>query len=163
MYDFIQNLNIQNRDKLRIYFHNLGRFDGVFIIDTLITACDLYGNDTYPDILSRNGDIFQIKYKNLKFIDSLKILPQSLDKLQKAFCRNSERKKGKINFSELHIDNLNDFKKQMGKYMKHDVLLLYEILVNAQKYFHTLFPFLDITKKISLPSISTYIYRTKYL
>lgn len=125
-----------------IYFHNLARFDGIFILNALIQIVvskreENQSDVCMPKILYKDNEILQIKYKNLVFIDSLKILPQALRKLEKFFLPNSELKK--FDFSKLSIHNLNEFKNDIGKYMQIDIILLYTIIKNAQKFFNDLF------------------------
>src|SRR5690606_39101752 len=77
------------RDKYRgysIYFHNLSGFDGILILNPLIK---LFGRSVTPVI--KDGRIIKInitfsKGKNkVTIMDSLQILPSSLDKLAKTF------------------------------------------------------------------------------
>nr|YP_010555481.1 DNA polymerase [Ramaria rubella]UYR22230.1 DNA polymerase [Ramaria rubella] len=68
-----------------LYAHNLGRFDSVFLLKSLASAgYDLKAKWRENDILSiRISD--KGRKLNIKLMDSIKIVPTSLDKLLKSF------------------------------------------------------------------------------
>lgn len=125
---FLNDLNKQNTGKLPIYFHNFARFHGIFLLKGLtqlvVSEMKDEKNMKFPQILYKDNELLQIKYKNLIFLDSLKILPQALRKLEKFFVPNSDLRKGTFEFSKLTIHNLHEFKNDIAKYMQIDSILL---------------------------------------
>ena len=162
IYEALENLRVL-RKKLSsgtVFFHNLGKFDGIFLVEALLKK------QLKPKIVSRKGDIYEIKYDSLCFRDSYKILPRGIKELENSFA--TKRKKGKLdisqhNFKVLNYEILAHFKEKLGEYMHNDVMLQYEIFKGAQRHFHELFGFLDISSKRTLPSIALEIFRTKFL
>ena len=162
IYDALENLRIL-RKKLSngvMFFHNLGKFDGIFLVEALLKK------QIKPKIISRKGDIYEIRYDTLCFRDSYKILPKSIKELENCFPTN--RKKGDLdisqhNFKALNYETLADFKSKLREYMHNDVMLQYDIFKGAQEHFYGLFDFLDIAFKRTLPSIALEIFRTKFL
>jgi len=80
LFDHIEE-NKKLRNSYTLYAHNLGRFDSVFILKSLGTAgYKLNGKWRENDLISLK--ITDIHRKlNVKLLDSLKLLPESLDKL----------------------------------------------------------------------------------
>jgi len=82
-----------NLDGYTIYAHNLGRFDSIFIIKSLISNKDFNITPIWKDnsILS-----LTIKHLNTKFVilDSLQLIPGSLENILESF----DCKIKKINF-----------------------------------------------------------------
>lgn len=129
-----------------IYFHNL-KFDGQFIIHYLFQEGFTYFEDTkqrksksFTSLISDTGMFYTIevffekekrKQKKVKFIDSLKLIPLSVDKIAKSFH---------LDMQKLEIDyhSHNDLPKgspiteQEKEYVSHDV----QIVASAIKYFH---------------------------
>ena len=120
-------------------------------------------------IVYRNGVIYELQVLDLRFYDSLLLLPRSLAKLQKAFLPDNLLEKESYNPELFQMNNKIDALKlaslriHVEDYMKTDVLLLYEILFEAQEYFHRLFPFLDITRRLTISSVSMFVFRAKYM
>ena len=162
IYEALENLRIL-RKKLSsgiVFFHNLGKFDGIFLLEALLKK------QLKPKIISRKGDIYEIKYDTLCFRDSYKILPRSIKDLENSFATN--RKKGDLDVNQHHFKTLNyemlaNFKNKLREYMHNDVMLQYDIFKGAQRHFYELFDFLDISCKRTLPSIALEIFRTKFL
>jgi hypothetical protein len=90
LFDFLYNLEICVKDnpKLRtVYFHNLSRFDGMFILNYYADRANRY----IVKPLVRNNRIYEIKvYIGEKFLmrfrDSFTLLPRSLSSLGKTLC-----------------------------------------------------------------------------
>ena len=162
IYEALENLRIL-RKKLSsgvVFFHNLGKFDGIFLVEALLKK------QLKPKIISRKGDLYEIKYETLCFRDSYKILPKSIKDLGNCFATN--RKKGDLDVSQHHLDALNyemlaNLKRKLRKYMHNDVMLQYDIFKGAQRHFFELFDFIDISSKRTLASIALEIFRTKFL
>lgn len=82
MKDFLKRLNIvvKHNNVRTVYFHNLGRFDGIILLKHLLE------NKIKFKVVIRNNQLYQISvYQKNRILyrlrDSLKILPQSLEKL----------------------------------------------------------------------------------
>lgn len=83
-----QSLLKSTNNNKKIYVHNLSGFDGIFILDTLSKLGKV-------DFLLRKGKIIKLSLKfkikengpsyKINFVDSLLLLPSSLDSLGKAF------------------------------------------------------------------------------
>ena len=123
-----------------MYFHNL-KFDGEFIIYWALKngfkfvekKQDIEAN-TFTTLISDMGQFYQItlyfekknkSYKKVTFIDSLKIIPFSVDEVAKSF--NLPISKLKLDYNKpREIDhNLTEDEKQ---YIKHDVLIMAKAL-----------------------------------
>lgn len=130
------------------YFHNL-KFDGIFIIDYLLRngyTCLKQNEDikdkSFSVLINETNVMYMITvyfkkksvkadakrrpiYNKVKFIDSLKILPYSVDAIAKAF---------KLPLSKLSVDY--DLDRPIGhqltdeerEYIKHDVLIMAKAL-----------------------------------
>ena len=85
------------------YAHNLGRFDSIFILKSLILDSDIELTPIWKDnaILS-----LKIKYGDIVIflLDSLQLIPGSLDNILKSF--NSSIQKGKFPYSFVNEKNL---------------------------------------------------------
>ncbi len=129
-----------------VYFHNLGKFDIHFIIQTLY---DLFKDGI--SITYRNGSILgmTIKYEGVTiyFRDSYRILPQSLASLGKAF--KCEVSKGTLPYDFITEKTLNyvgpiprefgefpdnyDVKKESISYFIKDLTILYHVISSFTK------------------------------
>lgn len=125
-------LNFVCRDKYtgyKIYAHNAGKFDFLFLFDSLKLPADIY------DI---NGRIFSIRIKlpsgkAVQLYDSYYILQFSLDKLIKKLTPDTAHKKIEIDFSKVtKVTPL------LRKHLKNDCLSLHEILVVFQSNINVL-------------------------
>lgn len=90
LFDFIERLVTvvkKKRSIQMVYFHNLSRFDGIFLLKYLATHNDIY---TFRPLMRNNRLYELILYKNKKVIfrlrDSLSLLTSSLDDLAKNLC-----------------------------------------------------------------------------
>lgn len=128
----------------QIYFHNL-KFDGQFIMQYLFeqgyqhTFSKSLKSKQFSTLIADTGQFYTIdvmfdyktrKAKRVKFIDSLKLIPLSVDKIAKSF--HLEMQKLEIDYSA-HNDlpkgtPISDEEKE---YIKHDV----QIVAYAIKYF----------------------------
>lgn len=134
-------------DNPKIYFHNL-KFDGQFILSWLFKNGFIYASTprdratrTFTTLISDKGlyysieVIFKLKGKNVSkvtFIDSMKLIPMSVDKIAKAFDLPLE--KGKIDYdkhnnlpvgTELTLEEID--------YITSDI----QIVAHAINYFHS--------------------------
>ncbi len=109
-----------------IYFHNL-KFDGSFIIDYLMTIGYQYYEDLskcdtgFTTLIGEMGEFYTIELKYSKnrtvhFVDSLKLLPFSVEKIAKDF--GLPILKGKIDYNDYTVTD------EVIKYIDHDVRIV---------------------------------------
>ena len=113
----------KNYSGYRVYFHNGGKFDFLFLFELLNERGEI-------DIIERGGSIIQIRYKYLKgritFCDSYPLLPASLDSLIKTY--KVKHKKIPINFNVKH--NFNN--KKLQQHLENDCKALYNIIEQTE-------------------------------
>jgi len=191
LFDYI-NINKKERNGFTLYAHNLGRFDSIFILKSLVKS----GYDIKAQW--QNNDILFIKItdKNrkiyVKLKDSIKLIPTSLDKMLKTF--NCEISKGifphtfvsentlnyvgpkpnikyyyddsKITDSQLNgYNNLPDtfnLKKECLAYLKSDVKGLLEAMGIISLHYFDKYGF-NITSFSTLPSLALAIFGYSYI
>ena len=84
------NISKKNSPKLIIYFHNLGNFDGLFLLNVI---------NKYPKnfkemkAIIKDGKIYEIKYDNVYIRDSFMLLPSSLESLSEKILEDKKKKK----------------------------------------------------------------------
>uniref|UniRef100_P22374 Probable DNA polymerase n=1 Tax=Ascobolus immersus TaxID=5191 RepID=DPOM_ASCIM len=184
----------------KFYVHNLAHFDSVFILDTLSKLGKI-------DIIMRDDKIMKLKItfkipgKNteysISFLDSLLMLPNSLDNLSKAFNIENKKSVFPLKFTNGAVTPFNyigavpgyeyfyntpnkkftkddykkyckdfnnnwDFNKELKNYCEIDCLALHDILTLFAKMIHNEFS-VDITRYVSLSSITFAIFRTNFL
>lgn len=157
----IEALVRQEKKAKIIYFHNLGRFDGIILLKHL--AC--YHNKYTLKPLMRNNRLYELAvYSGKKmlfcFRDSLNLLPGKLNDLAKNLCPVLGAK-GSIEHDKLNLSNLASKKESLLDYMKQDILLLGGVMQNAQEIYWKLYQ-LDIESKITLSSLALSIFRLRY-
>jgi hypothetical protein len=155
--EFIVYLLSLSDNTIYIYFHNLGKFDGIFILNIIYKI--IKKSDKFSVII-RNNIIYKITYNNLIFLDSLLILNENLNNLANKILND---KKLEIDYNRLNnyyscINNKNE----ILLYLYKDVNILYNIILILINKFIDLF-YIDITKYFTIPSIAMSIYRTNYL
>lgn len=108
----------------KIYFHNGGRYDFLFLIEKLLDR-------GYLEFIERSGGLIMLKFRagsiNIEFRDSFTLFPASLEKLISVY--KIPYKKIKVNFNKVH--SFND--KILQAHLKNDCLSLYNILDIALK------------------------------
>lgn len=116
-------LNFFNeKEDIYIYFHNLGSFDGMFLVKTI----NKYFQNQKKNILIRNNNIYKIVLRNITFLDSYNLFNASLDKIGETFFN---LKKLKIDLKNLK--SIKDIKKNfflIKKYLYRDVEILYKFI-----------------------------------
>lgn len=154
LYDFIERVLsvVRGDNSLKtIYFHNLSRFDGIFLLKHLIC----YHKYKLKPIL-RNHRLYELAVYNktkkgkkflFRFRDSLNLLPGSLNSLAKNLCPELGSK-GSIEHDRVKLSNLASMKQSLLEYMKQDVLLLGGIMKKAQEIYWELYR-VDIESKIT--------------
>lgn len=164
LYDFVLRILMivrQEKSPLRIYFHNLSRFDGIILLKHLACHHKNYKLKT----LLRNNRVYEIAvYSGKKMLfrirDTLNLLPASLDALSKNLCPELGGK-GNIDHNNMSKTNMEPQKKRLLDYMKQDILLLGGVMLKAQEIYWKLFK-VDIESKITLASLALSIFRLKY-
>lgn len=116
------------------YFHNL-KFDGEFIIYYLLTTNFKWinnkklKNNEFTTLINMMNQFYQIKvkYNNIEiiFLDSLKILPFSVDKIAQGFKLNI--RKLEIDYNAKRLKNHKLTKKEI-KYLENDCRIMSEAL-----------------------------------
>lgn len=181
----------KSRNGYTLYAHNLGRFDSIFILNSLSkTGFDV--NASWAE-----NDILYIKIRDkerkltVKLKDSIKMVPTSLDKMLKTF--NCSINKGLFPHKFVCKDNLNyigpkpdikyyfddykitesklntynnlpetfNLKKDCLEYLKSDVMGLLEAMEKISLYYFENFNF-NITKFNTLPSLALAIFGFGY-
>lgn len=137
---------MDQKDNPKVFFHNL-KFDSQFIIQWLF----LRGFDhvekpedkrtgTFTTLISDKGMYYSLevvfyrkgkKIRKITFLDSLKLIPLSVDAIAKSFKLDIQ--KGKINY-KAHDDlpEGSDLTAEEEEYIKHDV----QIVAHAVDFFH---------------------------
>lgn len=168
------------------YVHNLGRFDSVFILKSLVLndsfeVIPIWKDSTIVSLSIKYGDI------RISLLDSLQLIPESLGDILKSF--NCEVKKGYFPYSFVNKNNLYyigekplksyynsisdveyktipndnwDLRKETIKYLKSDVLGLLEAITKFSDIIYNKYQ-LNITKFKTLPGLSLAAYRSSYL
>ena len=167
------------------YAHNLGRFDSVFILKSLV----LLNNVEVIPLWKENAIIsLTITYQDFKItlLDSLQLFKGSLDSVLKSF--NCETQKGQFPYSFVNKDNLNyigdkpsknffnnisekeyknietkwDLRKETLNYLKSDIEGLLEALTKFNDSIYNKYQ-LNITKFKTLPGLALAAYRSSYI
>lgn len=150
-------LNFFNeKEDIYIYFHNLGSFDGMFLVKTI----NKYFQNQKKNILIRNNNIYKIVLRNITFLDSYNLFNASLDKIGETFFN---LKKLKIDLKNLK--SIKDIKKNfflIKKYLYRDVEILYKFIEKWSLKMLESFN-IDITVHFTISSIALAFFRKYYL
>ncbi|XP_048489772.2 DNA polymerase-like [Beta vulgaris subsp. vulgaris] len=158
----IENITRRNSTVKAVYFHNLGRFDGSFILKHLA----LYHPNYTVKPLMRDNKLYEIavysKKKRLLFTfkDSLHLLPGRLDDLAKNLCPELGSK-GSISYEDVRLETLSTMKSGLLAYMEQDILLLGGIMQKFQDLYYKAYQ-VDIVKKLTTASLALSLFREKY-
>jgi hypothetical protein len=154
---------ITNHSLKYIFVHNLGSFDGYFIYKGLSEQVEPKSINTIIDNQNKFITInMKTKFNKMKWLDSYRIFPVSLNQLCEVF--NVEGKVSKYNpkFNSLNVFSndalFNDFK----NYAIQDSVALLKALLKAQHIYLRDFN-IDITSIVSTSSLSLKIFRTQFL
>ena len=173
-------------DGYTFYAHNLGRFDSIFILKSLMLENDIEITPTWKDntVISLILEYGEFK---IKLLDSLQLIPGSLDNILKSF--QCDIKKGyfpysfvnennlyyigdkpsikffnnisEINYNSIPENNWN-LKKETLSYLKADIEGLLEALIKFNNNIFNKYQ-LNITKFKTLPGLAFAAYRSSYL
>lgn len=158
--DYVLSVVSQKPNLRVVYFHNLSRFDGIFIMNHIRK----HRPEWVLKPLMRNREVYQIEVramgKKILFRDSLRLLPGSLSKLGESLCPELG-KKGEVDHSKVSIEKLKSQKDILIEYMKQDIYLLGGVMKEVQDIYYKLYS-VDITTKITLSSLSLTIFRKQF-
>jgi len=141
-----------------LYAHNIGKFDGYFIIKPFLTYFGPYRLlvDKAHAIISMNlpGDII-IK-------DSYRILPESLKTLGILF--ETEHQKLEFDHTKVTVRKIRKgvFRAKLLSYLHNDVICLLEVIMKASEMMLHKFN-VDIHDSYSTSSLAFRVFRTKYM
>jgi hypothetical protein len=139
-----------------IYIHNLGGFDGVFLLKPLV---ELLG--PFKIIMDKSKDFiaFTIPGK-MVFKDSYRIFPTSLASLSTLF--NVPIPKGHLNHSSVNLNNLVEMREEVEAYLKKDLISLLDIMKGATSFLFSKYA-IDLSTVFSASSLAMKIFRTSFL
>src|SRR5882757_1728928 len=123
-----------NLDKLTIFAHNLGDFDGYFLYKALMNH---YKPDNITSIIDETNAFISIKVSlqdktTFEWKDSLRIFPISLDKLCKVFAVEGKLIPYNQNFNSIELFDNPKIWGLFKKYSMQDSIALYDALYAAQ-------------------------------
>lgn len=157
--NYIISKRLKKKDKPIVYFHNMDKFDGVFILkllSLLLNKGEVELDEV--DIIQRNSVMYQIKIGNIIIRDSLHVLQGSLDKLSKTFL-NEGKKEIDIKFTYKSIIGKSI---EISRYCDHDTYLLYNIMRKFKEHMIELYS-IDPTSVMTISSLSFKILRSHYI
>ena len=162
IYDFLNFfILISKKKKINIYFHNLGSFDGIFLIN-IINKFSHIEPFNKCEIIIRNNKIYEIKILNLIIRDSFNLFPISLKKLSNELL-NYDKSKKNIDYNLFNnplsfLKNINE----IIEYTKYDLISLEEII---KKLFETIKNEynIDIRHTLTISSLAFKIFRSKFM
>ena len=156
---------LERKDKMiYIFMHNLGKFDGIYLIKGLLKIIH-YNN--VKTIINKENEFIEISAKidHFKFIwkDSFRIFNVSLKELCEIF--NSDNKKlhpYKPEYNNINLFNNPSLLEEFKIYSAQDSISLLEALKIAQDLYNHLYQ-VDITSIWSSSTLAMKIFRLKYL
>jgi hypothetical protein len=164
-FNYLKNIianNISIEDKLVIFAHNLGNFDGYFLYRGLMSC---YHPDKVTSIIDDSNTFISISCNALgeliEFKDSLRIFPMSLNNLCEMFAVEGKLTSYNSMFTKLEFFNKPKLLQEFINYSLQDAKSLFEALLNAKNLYFTKFG-VDIESVYSTATLSLKIYRTKF-
>jgi hypothetical protein len=159
-------------DKITIFAHNLGSFDGYFIFNGLMMC---YNPDHISSIIDHSNAFIAIQHLDIpkiEFKDSLRVFPISLNNLCKMFCVEGKLTPYNSKFNNIDIFNNSTacaaaaaggegILQEFIEYSKQDAKALYEALKTAQTIYWETFK-VDIESVYSTATLSLKIFRTHF-
>ena len=160
-FNYLEKLEL-SCDKLTIFAHNLGDFDGYFLYRGLMSC---YHPENVSSIIDDSNTFISITCNALgeliEFKDSLRIFPMSLDKLCAMFDVEGKSTAYNPKFSNLELFNNPTLLQEFISYSLQDAKALFEALFNAQNMYFSKFN-VDIESVYSTATLSLKIYRSKF-
>ncbi|XP_050217594.1 DNA polymerase-like [Mercurialis annua] len=164
-FEFFSNLEecVKNSSlRLRtVYFNNLGRFDGIFLLKYYVNRRDKYKikpllrNHKNYELKVYLGDRFLVRFR-----DSLTLMPSSLEKLGKTLCPESGSKES-IPHEKLSSSNLLLNSVDLINYLRYAILILGGVMLKAQEINWSKYC-IDIEDVMTLSSLSLKIIRNNF-
>jgi DNA polymerase type B, organellar and viral len=154
----------EGHNKVTFMVHNLGKFDGSFLIKGLMYAVDYNLVKTLIDNQHKFITI-SAPLKNVKIVlrDSYRIFPVSLQELCSVFKVKGKFGKYNQEFNKLSILKTgNPLHKQFLSYARQDSFALLQAMSKAQNIYFEKHK-IDICSIVSTASLSLKIFRTNYL
>jgi hypothetical protein len=157
-----------------IFYHNLGSFDGRFLLKYL----SKYRSNGYELISPKIDESHKFiclkysyepddledyeNYRDYTFLDSLRIFPVSLEKLCKIYGVSGKLSAYNVEFNNVNVLNNEDLLRKLKVYSMQDSKCLYDALIQAQGIYFKKYN-VDITTVVSTASLSKKIFRTHFL
>ena len=154
---------IENRITVKtkpvIYFHNMDKFDGIFILKLISLLLDTKTISVEEiSIIQRNNIIYEIKIGSICIRDSLHLLTGSLNKLAKTFINESKKEIDiKFNYKSI-VEN----EKMISEYCDHDTYLLFRVMRKFKIKMIQMY-YIDPTSLITISALSFSILRHHYI
>ena len=158
----VLNFIIKNNGYFKfIFVHNLGSFDGWFIHKALSIFVDI---EQVKTIMDNQNKFISIHYKeyDIKWLDSYRIFPVSLNDLCKTFNVSGKTNEYKEIYNSMTLFGNDKLLNEFINYSLQDSISLLEALLSAQHIYMKDFN-IDICSIVSTSSLSLKIFRTKFL
>lgn len=147
-----------NFNSYTLYAHNLGKFDGYFLLKPLLNH---FG--PYQLLVDKSRSIISITLPGgIVFKDSLRILPLKLEDLGNLF--ETEHRKLKFDHTKATLDVIHriSFRTILLTYLRNDCLCLLEVLIKVSNIILEKFE-VDLHDCYSTSSLAFHVFRTKYI
>ena len=148
-------------NKLTIFVHNLGNFDGYFLYKGLMLC---YNPDQLSSIIDESNSFISIQHLDnplIEWKDSLRIFPVSLNNLCKMFGVEGKITTYNPNFNSIELFNNPELLQLFIEYSLQDAKSLYKALLIAQLYYFDKFK-VDIESVYSTATLSLKVFRTTF-
>ena len=147
-------------DKLTIFAHNLGNFDGYFLYKGLN---QYYNPSQVTAMLDETNTFISITnlFPLIEWKDSLRIFPCSLDKLCKNFGVEGKSTSYNSEFNNINLFKNSELFELFKEYSKQDAKALYDALTTAQAIYWEEFK-IDIESIYSTATLSLKVFRTNF-
>jgi hypothetical protein len=157
--DVIKNDETQI-DKLTIFAHNLGNFDGYFLYKGLNQH---YNPQQITAMLDETNTFISITNLTqlIEWKDSLRLFPCSLDKLCKNFGVEGKSTPYNNKFNNINLFDNSELLELFKEYSKQDAKALYDALRTAQSLYWDELK-IDIESVYSTATLSLKIFRTNF-
>jgi hypothetical protein len=154
---------ITNNDLKYTFAHNLGKFDGYFIYKGLSEQMEPNFVNTIIDHHNRFITInMKTKFNKIKWLDSYRIFPVSLNQLCEVFNVEGKYSKYNVKFNTLDLFSNEKLLNEFKDYAIQDSVALFDALMEAQKLYISQYN-VDITSILSTSTLSLKIFRQKFL
>lgn len=154
--DFINSEEFIKNNISIIFAHNLGNFDGLFLLRGILT----YVKDIteISSLIDHHNKFILIKYKNIVFKDSYRIFNVSLNDLCNNFGVDGKISNYNKSFNSLSMLADEELFKLFKEYSIQDSICLFKALFIAQEYYIKNYQ-VDITTIYSTSTLSLKIFR----